>query len=146
MANGRQLGKQNVEKFLAWLASRGNDDLQKIILRGALSRREIAAQCGFSVSVLNQNPRIKAELSRKEANLRKMGILPGTEKSSQTDNAKPHASLGSQSRNQFAGYDELRQLELENSSLKAENYKLKRQLDKLALLHEILATTGRLPR
>jgi hypothetical protein len=42
--------------------------------------------------------------------------------------------------------ERLKRLEQENASQKAEIAELKRQLERYAVLHEALASTGRLPR
>jgi hypothetical protein len=76
MANGRQIATQNIESFLAWMASTTDDDFKQIIFRGKLNRNEVAKGCGFSKSVLLQNPKVKEMLSNLEGSLRKRGVLP----------------------------------------------------------------------
>lgn len=76
MASGKQLSAQNIEVFTRWLESKTDDELKQIVGRGVLSRVEIARECGFSKSVLDQNPRIKNMLLLKEETLRSSGILP----------------------------------------------------------------------
>lgn len=145
MANGQQLAEQNLQTFLTWLDSRTNDDFRQMVGRGGLSRKEIAAQCFFAVSVLNQNPRIKDALLRKEVELRASGVLPSRARDF-SEEASPPAVAASASRGHITDVERLRRLELENASLRAENQALKRQLDKFAILRDALSSTGRLPR
>ena len=62
MASGQQLSEQNVKTFASWVSSKVDDDFRAMASRGVLSRKEIAAECGFAKSALYQNPRIKAAL------------------------------------------------------------------------------------
>ncbi|WP_426175590.1 VPA1267 family protein [Massilia sp. TWR1-2-2] len=147
MANGQQLAEQNFRIFTAWLASRSDEDFKQLVTRGSLSRKEIAAQCGFAISALNQNPRVKAALSAKETLLREVGILPAIADSEMAvaEGATPvMREVGAAGR--AFEVERLRRLEQENASLKAENGQLKRELERFAVLREVLAETGRLPR
>ena len=76
MANGQQLAEQNVQTFAAWVASKSDDDFRSMANRGVLSRKEVATECGFAKSALDQNPRIKAALRELEAGLRQRSVLP----------------------------------------------------------------------
>ena len=76
MANGKQLAEQNLAIFIGWVASKSDTDFRKIIARGVLSRTEIARECGFAKSALNQNPRIKNSLHALEEQLRARAVLP----------------------------------------------------------------------
>lgn len=145
MASGQQLAEQNYQAFTAWLASHTEDDFRQLASRGSLSRKEIAAQCGFAVSALNQNPRIKSALLAKEALLRESGVLPAiSARSEDAAVASPTREPGSASRSLDA--ERLRRLEQENASLRAENGQLKRDLERYAVIRDVLSTTGRLPR
>ena len=148
MANGKQLSDANFARFTTWLASKSHEDLRQMVNRrdGVLSRKEISAECGFDTSALRQNPRIKTALMAVEEELREHGILPPMVKPD-ADSATPSSpsTLTSISPKSF-DTERLRRLELENASLKTENQELKRQLEKFAVLREVLSTTGRLPR
>jgi hypothetical protein len=147
MANGQQLAEHNYQTFMAWLTSHTHVDFKQMVSRGSLSRKEIAAQCGFAVSALNQNPRIKSALLAKEALLREAGVLPPLATTANADDeavAPMMREPGSAGRSLEAA--RLRRLEEENASLKAENGQLKRELERYAVLREVLAETGRLPR
>ncbi len=145
MASGRQLAEQNYEVFVAWLSTKTDDDFRAMASRGVLSRKEIATECAFAKSALDQNPRIKAALRELEDALRGRGVLPLAFKS---DSDAPDAPLMRERGAQRGAQDaeRLRRLEQENASLKAEVAELKRSLQKHAVLREALALTGRLPR
>lgn len=144
MASGQQLAEQNFQAFTAWLSSRTDDDFRQLVSRGSLSRKEIAAQCRFAVSALNQNPRIKAALLAKESSLREEGVLPAI--ASKTDVAVVTSVREPGPASRSLDTERLRRLELENASLKAENGQLKRDLERYAVIRDVLSTTGRLPR
>lgn len=143
MANGQQLSEQNFKTFTAWVASQTDESCRQIASRGVLSRKEIAAQCGFSKSALDQNPRIKAALIATENGLRARSILPAM---------VTKATAVDELRAREVGTDKssldlirLRRLEQENASLRAENGELNKQLARFTLIQEALALTGRVP-
>lgn len=145
MASGQQLAEENVRKFATWAASKTDDDFRDIVARGALSRTEIAAECGFAKSALAQNPRIKEALKQLEDELRERGVLPPRVSPLTGDAAEPPVrEVGSQ--RAMVDSERLRRLEQENASLRAENGELKRQLGRYTALHEALSLTGRVPR
>lgn len=145
MASGKQLAEQNYLTFEAWLASKSDMNFRQMVSRGVLSRKEIAKECAFSKSALDQNPRIKAALRAAEDGLRERGILPALEEKPLTEeNLPPMRELGSQ--RAARDNERLKRLEQENASLRAENSELKRQLERYAVLQEALALTGRVPR
>lgn len=145
MANGQQLAEQNFQTFCTWLTSHTDEDFKQLVSRGSLSRKEIATQCGFAVSALNQNPRIKSALLAKEAFLRESGVLPAISlRAGDAAVATSMRELGGASRSLDS--ERLRRLEQENAGLRAENGQLKRELKRYAVIREVLSTTGRLPR
>lgn len=143
MASGRQIGEENVQTFLRWVASKTDADYRALSLRGVLSRKEIAKECGFAKSALDQNPRIKAELRRLEDGLRAQGVLPASTSSTEP-RTPPMREPGAQ--RALLDAERLRRLEQENASLRAENTELKRLLSQHEVVREALALTGRLPR
>lgn len=145
MASGQQLAEQNFQAFTSWLDSRTDEDFRQMVGRGILSRKEIAAQCGFAVSALNQNPRIKSALLAREALLRDAGVLPAVARVPEEAAAAPLMREPGSATRSF-DVERLRRLEQENASLRAENGQLKRELERYAILREALSTTGRLPR
>lgn len=145
MASGQQLAEQNFVAFNTWLVSKTDDDFRQMASRGVLSRREIAIECGFSKSALDQNPRIKAGLKATEQALRERGVLPPiAEKTSEQPGEPLMREVGKQ---KFVlDAERLRRLEQENASLRSEVGELKRQLARYAVIQEALSLTGRVPR
>ncbi len=140
MTNGRQRADENLETFSTWAASKTEDDFVQIVSRGALNRREIATECGFARSVLNQNPRVRQALAILEDHLREKGVLP--QRVADAGNGPTKTS----NRAFQLDAERLRRLEQENALLRAENHELKAQICRFAVLSEVLAETGRLPR
>jgi|SRR5450830_1065905 len=145
MASGRQIAEQNAELFAAWVASKTDDDFRAMASRGVLSRKEIATECGFAKSALDQNPRVKTALRELEDSLRLRGVLPKATERSPDEAAKPLTREPSKVRASLE-VERMRRLETDNASLKAENAELKRALEKHTLLREALAQTGRMLR
>jgi hypothetical protein len=116
------------------------------VSRGSLSRKEIAAQCRFAVSALNQNPRIKAALLAKESRLREAGVLPAINSMIDEGGSKEILVREPSSASRSLDAERLRRLEQENASLRAENGQLKRDLERYAIIREVLSTSGRLLR
>jgi len=141
MASGQELAKRNLELFYAWSKSKTHQEFRQIVHRGLLNRREIAKECGFARSALDQNGAIRTALRELEESLRAAGVLPA--KSDEGDVppvAFPRSASGDQS------LERLRRLESENAQLRAEVSELKSKLSNYAVLSEILAETGRVPR
>ena len=145
MSSGQQLSEQNVKTFAAWAASKTDDDYRAMASRGVLSRKEIATECGFAKSALDQNPRVKASLRELENALRARGVLPPVVEKSDGEAVKPLMREPGKLRGALDA-ERLRRLETDNASLKAEVAELKRSLEKHAILREALSLTGRLPR
>ena len=145
MASGQQIAEQNFQLFEAWTASKRDQDFRQMVSRGVLSRKEIAKECGFAKSALDQNPRIKALLKQIEDDLRLRGILPPLEKRVVPEDGLPPLRDASK-QHAIRDNERLKRLEQENASLHAENAELKRQLQRFTVLQEALSLTGRLPR
>nr|WP_314860191.1 VPA1267 family protein [uncultured Undibacterium sp.] len=144
MANGQQLSEQNFVTFSAWVAGQTDESFRQIANRGVLSRKEIAAQCGFSKSALDQNPRIKAALLATEVGLRARGVLPQAV-TRDIEGEEPRMREMSAEKSTL-DVIRLKRLEQENASLRAENGELKKQLARFSVMQEALALTGRIPR
>lgn len=145
MANGKQVAEQNVRLFSAWIASKTDCDFRAMASRGVLSRREIANECGFAKSVLDQNPRIKATLRELEDGLRRRGVLPpAVERAVAAPPIPGTQEHGGLHAAQDA--ERLGRLERENAALRAEVAELKRTIGDFAVLQDALTLTGRLPR
>jgi len=76
MPSGQQVAEENVRKFTAWAASKTDVDFRSMVVKGVLSRTDIAAECGFAKSALAQNPRIRDGLKELESRLRASAVLP----------------------------------------------------------------------
>ncbi len=108
-----------------------------------LFRKEIAAECGFGKSAINQNPRIKKALLELEDKLREKGILPEKVEKSKEDKL-PTRNINHV--NNQRDSIRLNKLEQENAALRAENQRFKETLKRYQLLEEVIAETGRMPR
>lgn len=144
-SSGKQVAEQNYQLFCSWVARKSVGDFKQMVSRGVLSRKEIAKECGFAKSALDQNPRIKAALLALELELRTKGILPALASPSFSDKGSSKSTMPS-NRQLLADTERLRRLEHQVAILQAENTELKRQLEKYAVLSEALASAGRLPR
>ncbi|KLU37770.1 hypothetical protein AB595_06110 [Massilia sp. WF1] len=145
MANGRQVAEQNFRSFIAWIASKTDDDFRAMTNRSVLSRTEIAAQCNFAKSALDQNPRIKLALRELESTLRLRGVLPSAVRLDTVGAAVTLMRQPTRVRETHEA-EYIRRLEHENATLKAEVVELKRALIKFSVLQDALAHAGRLPR
>lgn len=142
MLNGKQKGDANIEVLKQWIASKTDEDFRQIEFKGKLKRKEIAVECGFALSVLNQNPSVRDVLNALESDLRQRGILP-----QRAENAEQALGMSSISEKRHrAEQERIRRLETENAALKAENAELKERLLDFGALTDVLTATGRLPR
>jgi hypothetical protein len=163
MANSRE----NLLAFTNWVSSKNAQDFSAMVYRGSLHRTTIAIECGFAKSVLLQNPKIRDLLKELEDRLRAEGILRfelhskkqnlanciDEPDSDEARNPHPHVIepagvvapeyhvTSSQNLERL-----VRRLQSENASQRAEIQELRKQLAKLSGIHEVLATTGRIPR
>ena len=145
MASGQQLAEQYLVTFTTWVSSKTDAEFRAMASRGVLSRKEIAKECGFAVSVLNQNPRVKKLLLEKEKELRENGILPPrVDSTSEGGDEQPVRTRGKAQAAVTA--EHVRRLETDNAALRAELSEVKSKLERYELLDEALATTGRLLR
>lgn len=79
MPSGREIAKENIEKFRKWIEERrAANDWVDYVHGNKLNRTEIANECIFSASALRQNPAIKKELKELEGELRDDGVLAET--------------------------------------------------------------------
>lgn len=139
--SGQQKADQNLSTFLSWVASKTDADYREMVLRGQLSRKEIARECGFAKSVLLQNPRVRDALRTLEAQLRARDILPPV-----ADPATRAPPAEAPNPRVAADKARLKRLEAENAALRAELMELRDRLDRYRLMDEVLSSTGRLPR
>lgn len=136
---------ENVDTFMQWMQCKSDADYRQMVYRASLNRKEIAIECGFAKSVLQQNPTVRAALKALEDDLRKRGVLPPEAAESNLDQPQP---LMREPGRQKATLDaeRLRRLEQDNAALRSEVQELKHQLEKFTTLQQALALTGRVPR
>lgn len=139
--NGQERAEQNLVTFQSWAASQDDGTYRDMVVRGQLSRTEIARVCGFAKSVLVQNPRVKAALKTLEDGLRARGVLPPA--AAGAGDGRPLSPP-----NPRAGADQarLKRLEAENASLRAELTDLRETLRRYRVMDDVLGASGRLPR
>lgn len=154
--SGAQIGASNLAKFNSWVMDRkAANDWPDYIRRGLLNRSEIAAECGFALSVLRQNPAVRTALDSLEAELRLEGILRLAESANRVgfqdeSGVQPrsastiHAFEARLASAAALAEKRLKQAEEQNASLRAEIVSLKQKLRQYALLQEHLEQTGRL--
>jgi len=143
MSSGIVLRDKNVEKFRLWMTSMSDIDFKQLVHRGILKRKEIAKECGFSISVLRQNPIVKHELITLENDLRKpdRGILPPLVDKDAAANDQKTVEKKITLREQ-----RLKRLEQDNVALRAKIRGLEEALKKFGFMEKIMTETGRLPR
>ena len=128
MANGRQLAEEYAQRFTTWMASKTDDDFRNMVMRGMLSRVEIAKECGFGKSVLSQNSEVRKGLKELESSLRERRILPPVSDGHAGD-AVPHHARQVDPARHARDAERLSRSEQDNASLRAENAELKRRAD-----------------
>ncbi|MCB8747009.1 hypothetical protein LHU53_08825 [Rhodoferax sp. U2-2l] len=140
--NGQQRSEQNLAAFVSWVAGKTDPDFREMVMRGQLSRQEIARECGFAKSVLLQNPRIKDALRDLEEQLRLRKVLPPLVETSPAEAPEPTTP------NPRASADKalMKRLESENAALRAELSLVRGDLERFRLMDDVLCSTGRLPR
>lgn len=148
--SGQQIAANNLQKFQSWVDERdAAADWPDYVRQGKLNRSEIASECGFALSVVRQNPAVRAALEALEARLLALNILgsakaaPGASKESAdvaTTQAVDRRIMAAKSKAE----QRAKALEEENAALKAEVRDLREQLKTYRHLDEHLCATGRL--
>ncbi|MCL4822636.1 MAG: hypothetical protein KJZ57_00335 [Anaerolineales bacterium] len=143
--SGQQIAKDNILKFNVWVVERERaNDWQDYLRGGKLSRSEIAAECGFALSVLRQNPAIKEALQALEEGLAARGILlvketaPGASNKAASEKATDKRILAAKAKVEAR----VKALEEQNATLKAEVRDLRDRLNHFKHLDDYLARTG----
>ena len=151
--SGQQVALENVERFRAWIKERERTNDWADYVRGdKLSRTDIAHECGFAVSVLRQNPSVKAELGALETRLRSIGLLdavdPDVEIGSRLktpEEIKSEKAANRRAQIAKAGVEQrVKTLEEQNAALKVQVAQLQDLLKKYKFLADHLFKTGRL--
>jgi hypothetical protein len=138
--NGRDRSDENVATFQAWVVAKTRSELRELANGDRLNRGEIARECGFSRSVLRQNPRVRQALADLEDQLREEGVIAAVEQT---------GGIPIRKRGQIQAAtdaERLKKLEAENVALKAEVAALRNRVKLSDILNRMLSETGRLPR
>ena len=148
--SGRDMGAHNLIRFGLWVAERdAAGDWPDYIRGDKLNRSEVAAECGFALSVVRQNPAVKDALAALEERLRNSGLL-GLPKITQD---LSHGLVAEASRLAVDGRilaakgkaeQRIKVLEEQNATLRAEARDLREKLARFSHLDTHLSTTGRL--
>lgn len=147
--SGRDIAVNNAQQFTQWIEEReAAQDWRDYLRAGKLNRSEIAAECGFALSVVRQNPAVKLALEALEERLRAAGTLPD-ESGAGSDSRRlaQEATSRSVDRRLLAAKGQAEQrvkaLEEQNAALRAEVCDLREQLTRYRHLDEHLVKTGR---
>lgn len=136
-SNGVRDGQGNVEAFLDWAGH--IQDFKPFIHQGILSISRVAKECGLNRDVFYTNPEIRdIHWSALNRRLEDEGVLKPRV-------ANPANDLPHQRRDNSVNDARIKQIQEESEAVKAENRELRRQLEKLKGIDEILHSTGRLP-
>ncbi len=143
--SGRTQAVANLQRFNAWVVERTAANDWADYLRGdKLNRSEIASECNFALSVVRQNPAVKAALEGLETRLRDSGVIK--QYIAPADEATVHAADMRILSSKSSAERRVKAVEEQNAALKAEVNDLKQQLKQYKFLDEHLATTGRMLR
>lgn len=147
--SGQQIAKDNLLKFQSWIAEREAADDWKDYLRGdKLNRSEIAAECGFALSVLRQNPAVKEALHALEARLEALSVTQSLKPAPGVSNERAIAAEKVIDQRIMAAKGKaearVKALEEQNAALKAEVADLRARLRRFNHLDDHLGRTGRL--
>lgn len=136
-SNGIRDGQVNVEAFLGWASH--ITDFKPFIHQGILSISRVAKECGLNRDVFYTNPDIRdIHLPALNMRLEAEGVLKPRV-------ANPVNEMPRQSRGNAISDARIKQIQEEAEAVKTENRELRRQLEKLKGIDEILHSTGRVP-
>jgi hypothetical protein len=134
--NGIQDGQRNVETFLSW--SSNVSDWKPFVSQGLLSVSRLAKECDLNRNVFYTNPELRdVHLPALVSRLEDDGFL-------RSRVANP-VQLTRQKRGGAVSDARIKQIQEESEAVKAENRELRRQLERLKGIDEILHSTGRVP-
>ena len=136
-SNGIKDGQLNEQTFIDWVAN--VDDFKPYILQGVLSISKLAREFGLNRDVFYTNPEIRdRHWPALNKRLEEEGVL-------KLRVGKPAEIVPRQPQQRATSDARIKQIQEENEAVKAENRELRKQLDKLKGIDEILHPTGRLP-
>lgn len=136
-SNGVMDGERNVQQFKQWESE--VEDFRPFIDRGALCVRKVADDAGIKRGVFYTNGKIRDELMPKLVErLAKDGLLTARV-------VVPTTIVIKGPRNSAANQSSIKMIQEQNEALKAENTRLRKELEKHQAVRHILSETGRLP-
>lgn len=149
MKSGQQIARDNITKFDAWVAEREvANDWQDYLRNGKLNRSEIAIECGFAKSVLQQNPAVKKALQALEERLAASHIILPEKAASEAASESADSTARVADKRVMAAKARadarVKALEEQNAGLKAEVRDLREHLRRFTHLEDHLGKTGRL--
>ena len=148
--SGRDMGVKNLVQFESWVAERDKAGDWPDYIRGdKLNRTEIAAECGFALTVVRQNPAVKKALAALEDRLLASGLfgLPKIVQNPSTGHVTEASRLAVDGRILAAkgkAEQRVKVLEEQNATLRAEARDLREKLSRFSHLDAHLCATGRL--
>lgn len=148
--SGRDMGAHNLIRFESWIAERDKaGDWPDYIRVDKLNRSEIAAECGFALSVVRQNPGVKEALAALEERLLALGLfgLPKIVQNPSAGHVAEASRLAVDGRILAAkgkAEQRVKVLEEQNATLRAEARDLREKLTRFSHLDAHLCATGRL--
>lgn len=90
MANGKQLGAENLAKFQAWVGAQTDEDFIQLVYRGQLNRTQLSKLTGINKkAITGENPDIAKELKTLEDGLRERNILPTKTEAKAKEDSQP---------------------------------------------------------
>ena len=147
--SGQQIAQDNLLKFQSWIAEReAANDWQDYLHGDKLNRSEIAAECGFGLSAMRQNPAVKSALEALESRLATLGITYAKETAPDASSEAAAASEKVIDKRIMAAKGKaearVKALEEQNASLKTEVASLRERLRRFQHMDDPLGRTGRL--
>ncbi|HVI90618.1 MAG TPA: hypothetical protein VM659_20125 [Dongiaceae bacterium] len=130
--SGQQIAEEHVETLLAYIE--GIEERREPLPRraGELNRSEIARACGFDRNVLRTNPRCKALIDEADEKDRKANY----DQLHQAEMRREEKSKTDRDRSA---------LEEQNLRLMAENASLRREVERLRRVEDLMLHTGKTP-
>ena len=134
----QERAQQNIAAIEAWIAERdANGDFGEYANGKKVNRKVLASELDCARSVFAQNPTVKALL--RDAETRWYGKTP-------EDSASLEASRDRAEKRSADASSQVSKLTDEVARLKAENYTLRRELERYDAMREVIEKTGLLPR
>jgi hypothetical protein len=151
MANGRQLAVKNTERFHQWVAERDKaGDWVDYVVRGKISRTEIALECGFSKSALVQNPAIRQALAELEQRILSISSTSANDNEQRNSTCSAGNADAEGAVNRLIAItvkteaNRINYLEQVNAALREEVADLKEKLRRYEYIERHLVDTGRM--